>query len=123
MSKPLNVTGETFQSDVLESPIPVIVDFWAPWCGPCRVLGPRLDALAERHPDKVRVAKVNVDEERELASLFRVSGIPTMIAFKQGRAVGQVVGVVSDAALESIVDQLSALDLAAADREAAEARA
>lgn len=87
-----NITKTTFDKEVASSNIPVLVDFWAPWCGPCRMLSPVLDELAGEMKDEVKVVKVNVDEEPELASKFGIMSIPTVIAFKQGKAVSKVVG-------------------------------
>lgn len=86
------ITKATFEKEVTSSHIPVLVDFWAPWCGPCRMLSPVLDELAGELKDQVKIVKVNVDEEPELASKFGVMSIPTVIAFKQGKAVNKVVG-------------------------------
>ncbi len=87
-----NITKTTFEKEVTSSNIPVLVDFWAPWCGPCRMLSPVLDELAGEMKNEVKVVKVNVDEEPELASKFGIMSIPTVIAFKQGKAVSKVVG-------------------------------
>ena len=86
-------TDSNFQSEVLDSAEPVLVDFWAPWCGPCRMQGPILEQLAASVGDKAVIAKVNVDDEPELASRFGVSSIPTLVVMKQGQVVRRMVGV------------------------------
>lgn len=93
MSAPVNVTQATFKSEVVESDIPVLVDFWAQWCGPCRKLSPILDEVAEELGGQVKVAKVNVDEERTLGAMFQVMSIPTVLVFSGGKKVGEFVGV------------------------------
>jgi len=87
-----HVTKNDFDTEISSSSLPVLVDFWAPWCGPCRMLSPVLDELAGEMNGKVKIIKVNVDEEPELASKFGVMSIPTVIAFKQGKATNKVVG-------------------------------
>ncbi len=87
-----HVTKKDFDNEIADSKLPVLVDFWAPWCGPCRTLSPVLDELAGEMSGKVKILKVNVDEEPELASKFGVMSIPTVIAFKQGKATNKVVG-------------------------------
>lgn len=86
------VTNETFEQEVLRSDAPVIVDFWASWCGPCRMLAPILDQVASERPD-VKIAKINVDEQMELASQFGIVSIPTLIVFKDGQPVNKSMGV------------------------------
>lgn len=86
------VTNETFEQEVLRSDVPVIVDFWASWCGPCRMLAPILDQVAAERPD-VKIAKINVDEQMELASRFGIVSIPTLIVFKNGQPVNKSMGV------------------------------
>jgi thioredoxin 1 len=86
------VTDASFESDVLKSNVPVLVDFWAEWCGPCQALGPKLEEAAQTLGGKVIIAKLNVDENPETASKYGVRGIPTMIMFKNGQDVDQVVG-------------------------------
>jgi thioredoxin 1 len=88
----INVTTANFEQEVLKADIPVLVDFWAAWCGPCRMVAPVIAEIAEEKKGSVKVCKVNVDEEPELAEKYRVSGIPTIICFKNGQAVSQVVG-------------------------------
>lgn len=93
----LNITKESFEQDVLnQTEKPVLVDFWAPWCGPCRMLGPVVEQLAENHSDKVIVGKVNVDEQPELASKFNVTTIPTLIVFNNGKVTNTSIGVISE---------------------------
>ena len=89
----LKITSENFEREVLNSDKPVLIDFWAPWCGPCRMLSPTIAEIAEEYKDKVKVGKVNVDEEGELASMFRVSSIPMLVVMKNGKVVNSSVGV------------------------------
>lgn len=89
----LKITSENFEREVLNSDKPVLIDFWAPWCGPCRMLSPTIAEIAEEYKNKVKVGKVNVDEEGELASMFRVSSIPLLVVMKNGKVVNSSVGV------------------------------
>ena len=89
----LQITKDNFEQEVLKSDKPVLIDFWAPWCGPCRMLSPTITEIAEEYKDKVKVGKVNVDEESELASMFRVSSIPLLVVMKDGKVVNSAVGV------------------------------
>lgn len=89
----LNITKDNFKQEVLHSDKPVLIDFWANWCGPCRMLSPVISEIAEENKDKVKVCKVNVDNESELASMFRVMSIPMLVVIKDGKVVNSAVGV------------------------------
>jgi thioredoxin 1 len=95
-----NVTDTNFQAEVLESEQPVLVDFWAPWCGPCRVVGPVLEEIAAERDD-LRIVKLNVDENQQTAAAFEVLSIPTMILFKNGQVAKKVIGAYPKKRLES----------------------
>ncbi|HHW31863.1 MAG TPA: thioredoxin [Clostridiaceae bacterium] len=90
--KVINLTEQNFDKEVLKSDIPVLVDFWAQWCGPCRAIAPIIDQLADDYEGRVKICKVNVDEENELASRYRVMSIPTILIFKGGQLVKSTVG-------------------------------
>ena len=98
-----DVTVDTFENEVLNSDIPVVVDFWASWCGPCRMFAPIIVKFAEEYSGTVKVCKVNVDEESALAQKYSVMSIPTVIVFKNGSEAGRSVGVVDKAELRGIV--------------------
>lgn len=100
MSETIEVNDENFEKEVLKSESPVLVDFWAAWCGPCRMVAPIMEELASEYSDKIRVAKLNVDENRTVASRYRVMSIPTIIMFKNGEIEAQVVGAQSKQDLE-----------------------
>ena len=101
-----HVTTDQFESEVIDPGSPVIVDFWAPWCGPCRAIAPVLETLAERYRGKVKVVKVNVDEEPALAQAFRVTGIPTLVSLRERTVLGQLVGFGGKAGIEKLFEQV-----------------
>lgn len=98
----LTITKENFESEVLKSDLPVLVDFWASWCGPCKMLAPILEQVAEENQGSVKVGKVNVDEQEELASKFGIVSIPTVILFKGGEPVKTSVGLVQKETLKAM---------------------
>ena len=103
-SKAIQITNLTFDEKVSSSSRPVLVDFWAEWCGPCRMLSPTIDQIAEDYDGKVTVGKINIDEEPELARRFGVMSIPTLILFKDGSIVSRSVGVVSKDKIAAMLD-------------------
>lgn len=104
--KIIELNSENFDSEVIKSQVPVVVDFWAVWCGPCKMLAPTLDELAEEYNGRVKIAKVNVDDNPELANNFGISSIPTLLFFKNGQVVGQSVGVKPKSILKDSIERL-----------------
>ena len=100
----MELTADTWERAVLQAHMPVLVDFWAPWCAPCRALGPRIEMLAEAYDGRVRVAKLNVDDEPRLAARYEVRSIPSLLLFRDGKLVQTRVGALGDAELHALLD-------------------
>jgi len=105
ISEPIHVTDAAFDKTVLQAELPTIVDFWAPWCAPCRMVAPTLDKLAKEHAGKLLVAKVNTDENPEWAGKFGVQGIPTMLFVANGKVIHRQVGALPEPMLKDVVTQ------------------
>ena len=102
----LQLSEKNFEQEVVKSNIPVLVDFWAEWCGPCRMIGPIVDELAKEYTGKIKVGKVNVDEAQSLAVRFNVMSIPTLIFFKNGEAVDQIIGAMPKEELAEKINEM-----------------
>ena len=109
ITEPVHVTDAAFEQTILEAEIPVIVDFWAPWCGPCKMVAPILDKLAEEYSGKLLVTKVNTDENPQWAGQFGVQGIPTMLFVVNGKVVHRQVGALPEPMLRDVVTQFLAV--------------
>ncbi|HHX17687.1 MAG TPA: thioredoxin [Clostridium sp.] len=103
--KVLTLTRENFDQEVVNSSNTVLVDFWAPWCGPCRAVGPLIDELAEEYDGKAKIAKLNVDDEGELAAKFKIMSIPTIMIFKNGEVVEKLIGARSKTELSELINK------------------
>lgn len=104
-AEPIHITDASFEKDVLQSTLPVVVDFWAPWCGPCKMVAPILDKLAQEMDGKLVVAKINTDEHAEWMQKFGIQGIPTMLFFSGGKMVHRQVGALPERMLRDVVAQ------------------
>lgn len=104
----ISATESTFNTEVLQSPQPVLVDFWAEWCGPCKMIAPVLDELASEYNGRVKVVKVNIDDNQNLAAQYRVTAIPTLLVFKGGQVMEQMVGGKSKRDLKASLDKVAA---------------
>ena len=106
MTKPIDVTDTTFETEVLKSELPVLTDFWAPWCGPCRAIAPIVEELAAEYEGQLKVSRINVDDSPQTPARYGVRGIPTLILFKDGEAKKQIVGAVPKAQLVKAVQSV-----------------
>ena len=104
----VTLTQDNFTKEVLQSSTPVLVDFWAEWCGPCKMIAPILDELADEYGGRIRIGKVNIDDHQELAAQYRVSAIPTLLLFRQGEVAEQIVGLKSKRDLKASFDRVAA---------------
>ncbi len=105
MSNAIDITDATFASEVLQSTVPVVVDFWAPWCGPCRKLGPVLDEISEELKEKIKIVKLNTDENLKTAKEYSIIGLPSLLVFKGGQAVERLVGLMPKTSIVSNIEK------------------
>jgi len=101
----LELNSNNWETEVLQSPIPVLVDFWATWCGPCRMIAPTIESLADQYAGRIKVGKVDVDDNQELAARYRVTSIPQVCIFKNGQEVARIVGAYPKKAYEDAIEQ------------------
>ncbi len=108
MSKPVEINDDTFEAEVLKSDVPVVVDFWAQWCGPCKMIAPILEEIASQYDGKIKIAKLDVDSNTRVASQYRIMSIPSLLFFRNGSLVDQVVGALPKAQLLEHVSKIMA---------------
>ena len=101
----IHLSDATFETEVLQSTVPVLVDYWAEWCGPCKMIGPILEELSKEYGDKLQIAKMNVDENRDIPAKFNIRGIPTLMLFKDGKLAATKVGALSKAQLTAFINE------------------
>ena len=102
----LELSDQSFEQEVLNSPVPTLVDFWAVWCGPCRAVAPAVEAIATEYKGKVKVGKLNVDDHQQVPQKYEIRSIPTLLIFKGGNVVGQIVGAVPKAKIEDAIKKV-----------------
>lgn len=105
MAADLALSGSEFEEKVLKSDVPVLIDFWAPWCGPCKAIGPSIEQLASEYSGKAKVFKVDVDESPEIAQQYNVMSIPALLVFKEGKEVGKIVGAAAKPKIAELIDR------------------
>lgn len=102
----IEITDASFKSEVTDSPVPVLVDFWAPWCGPCKMIAPVLEEIAQEYEGKAKIVKINIDDNQNTAAQFGVRSIPTLILFKNGNEVEKIVGAQGKDKLTALIDRV-----------------
>ncbi len=108
VAKYVTLTDESFEAEVLQSSVPVVVDFWAAWCGPCRLMNPIIDALAETYEGRAKLAKLNIDDFGDVANQYHIMGVPTLLFFKEGNLVDRTEGVIPEAEIARKIEALLA---------------